>query len=169
MIIWICSDKTINIIVTNKVGDILDDDRFGIFSNITSIAIGCIWDAKIRSELCDRLSIHQMEPELNRLVTENKDLAAFSEGDTLTNNPYNKAFLIGLDKTVYALSRMSLPEDLSRSEIFRTGVATGGIEAIEAVAEELAETNWDELERRTLASNVQATDDELSFINSIDF
>lgn len=159
----------INIIVTNKVGDILDDDRFGIFSNITSIAIGCIWDAKIRSELCDRLSVHQMEPELNRLVTENKDLAAFSEGDTLTNNPYNKAFLIGLDKTVYALSRMSLPEDLSRSEIFRTGVATGGIEAIEAVAEELAENNWDELERRTLASNVQATDDELSFIDSIDF
>ena len=56
----------------------LDNDRFSIFTNITSVAIGCIWDAKVREELCNRLTIPQMLPELDRLVTENKDLTAFN-------------------------------------------------------------------------------------------
>lgn len=112
----------INIIVTNKVRDMLDDDRFGVFSNITSIAIGCIWDAEVREDLCNRLTIQQMLPELNRLVTENKDLSAFTEGDAQLSNPYSKAFLIGLDKTMYTISRVSLPEELAKSDIFRTGI-----------------------------------------------
>lgn len=112
----------VNIIVTNKVIDMLQDDKFGIFSNITSIAIGCIWDAEVRRELCDRLTIPQLLPELDTLVTENKDLSAYIDGDTLANNPYSKAFLIGLDKTVFTLSRMSIPKGLRDSHIFRTGV-----------------------------------------------
>lgn len=112
----------VNIIVTNKVVDMLNDDRFGVFSNITSIAIGCIWDAEVRADLCERLSIPQLLPELNTLVTENKDLSAYIDGDTLQNNPYSKAFLIGLDKTVFTLSRMSIPKGLRDSDIFRTGV-----------------------------------------------
>lgn len=112
----------INIIITNNVAELLDNDRFSIFSNITSVAIGCIWDANVRKELCARLTIPQMLPELNKLVTENKDLAAFNDGDTLFNNPYSKAFLIGLDKTVFTLSRMSLPSSLAKSLIFRTGI-----------------------------------------------
>ena len=67
-----------------------------------------------------------MLPELDRLVTENKDLTAFNDGDTLFNNPYNKAFLIGLDKTVYTLARMSIPKELSRSVLFRTGINLEG-------------------------------------------
>lgn len=113
----------INIIVTNKVKEMLDNDRFGVFSNITSIAIGCIWDAEVREDLCQRLSIQPMLPELHRLVAENKNLSAYSDGDTITANPYNKAFLIGLDKTVYALARMSLPTDLATSSMFRTGIS----------------------------------------------
>lgn len=112
----------INIIVTNKVVEMLENDRFGIFSNITSIAIGCIWDAQVREELCERLTITQMLPELDTLVTHNKDLNAYVDGDTLYSNPYSKAFLIGLDKTVYTLSRMSMPKSLRESKIFRTGV-----------------------------------------------
>lgn len=116
----------INIIITNNVAEVLDNDRFSIFTNITSVAIGCIWDAKVREELCNRLTIPQMLPELDRLVTENKDLTAFNDGDTLFNNPYNKAFLIGLDKTVYTLARMSIPKELSRSALFRTGINLEG-------------------------------------------
>jgi hypothetical protein len=112
----------VNIIVTNKVIDMLQDDKFGVFSNITSIAIGCIWDAQVRTELCDRLTIPQMLPELDTLVTNNKDLSAYIDGDTLLANPYSKAFLIGLDKTVYTLSRMSIPQELRESTIFRTGI-----------------------------------------------
>lgn len=112
----------INIIVTNNVAEILSDDRFSIFTNITSIAIGCIWDAEVRKELCSRLTIPQMLPELDMLVTKNKDLSSYNDGDTLFSNPYSKAFLIGLDKTVYTLSRMSIPKGLSDSNIFRTGI-----------------------------------------------
>lgn len=112
----------VNIIVTNKVIDMLNDDKFGVFSNITSIAIGCIWDAQVRTQLCERLTIPQMLPELDTLVTNNKDLSAYIDGDTLLANPYSKAFLIGLDKTVYTLSRMSMPPSLRDSRIFRTGV-----------------------------------------------
>ena len=116
----------VNIIVTNKVIDMLNDDRFGVFSNITSIAIGCIWDAQVRTELCERLTIPQMLPELDTLVTNNKDLSAYIDGDTLMANPYSKAFLIGLDKTAYTLSRMSIPASLRESHIFRTGVDLTG-------------------------------------------
>lgn len=112
----------INIIITNKVSEMLDKDRFGIFSNITSIAIGCIWDADVRTELCNRLSIQNMLPDLNKLVEKNKDLSAYVDGDTLITNPYSKGFLIGLDKTVYTLSRMSIPKELRESPLFRTGV-----------------------------------------------
>lgn len=112
----------INIIITNKVGELLDDDKLGIFSNITSIAIGCIWDAKVRKDLCDRLSIQNLLPDLETLVTKNKDLSAYIDGDTLMANPYAKGFLIGLDKTVYTLSRMNIPKGLASSNLFKTGI-----------------------------------------------
>lgn len=112
----------INIIVTNKVSELLDNDRFSIFGSLTSVAVGCIWDSKVREELCTRLSIPQMLPELDRLVTQNKNFSAYSDGDTLLSNPYNKAFLVCLDKTFFAISRMSIPAELAQSSIFRTGV-----------------------------------------------
>lgn len=112
----------VNIIVTNKVVEMLENDRFGVFSNITSIAIGCIWDAKVREDLCKRLTIERLQPELDTLVTENKDLGSYIDGDTLFSNIYNKAFLIGLDRTVFTLARMSIPKELRDSHIFRTGI-----------------------------------------------
>lgn len=112
----------VNIIITNKVIDMLQDDKFGVFSNITTFAIGAIGDSWVRTELCNRLTIPQMEQELHRLAENNKDLSAYIDGDTLMTNPYSKAFLIGLDRTVYTISRMSMPPDLRDSIIFRTGI-----------------------------------------------
>ena len=63
-----------------------------------------------------------MLPELDVLAEKNKDLAAYVDGDTLLQNPYSKAFLLGLDKTVYTIARMSMPDELRESKIFRTGV-----------------------------------------------
>lgn len=112
----------INLIITNDVNKILNDDRFSIFNNITSIAIGCILDADVRRKLCTRLSIPEMLPDLDSIALNNKDLAAYVEGDTLLLNPYSKAFLIGLDNTVFTISRMSIPKGLRDSDLFRTGI-----------------------------------------------
>lgn len=112
----------INIIITNDVGKILEDDRFSILPNITSFAVGCITDAKVREDLCSRLSVPHMLYDLDRIAENNKDLKTYIEGDTLLTNPYRKAFLIGLDKTVYTIARMSLPKELRDSDIFRTGI-----------------------------------------------
>ena len=112
----------INIIVTNDIGKILDNDIFSILPNITSFAIGCIIDSKVRNDICERLSIPNMKYDLDLIANNNKDLSSYIEGDTLVTNPYMKSFLIGLDKTVYTISRMSIPSDLSKTEMFRTGV-----------------------------------------------
>jgi hypothetical protein len=112
----------INIIITNAVNKILQDDRFDLFSNLTSIAIGCIGDSQVRKDLCERLSIPHMLPELDKLVSENKDLSDYTDGDNFLSNIYSKAFLVGLDKSVYTLARMSIPVDIARSDLFRTGI-----------------------------------------------
>lgn len=112
----------INIIVTNNVAKILEDDRFSIFTNMTSFAIGAILDSQVRKELCTRLSIPEMNPDLDAIANNNKDLSAYIEGDTLLANPYSKAFLLGLDNTVFTVSRMCIPSNLRKSDIFRTGI-----------------------------------------------
>lgn len=127
----------INIIITNKVGELLDDDRFGIFQNITSLAVGAIGDKKVREDLCDRLSIENMLPELDKLVLENKDLSDYTDGDNFLSNIYSKAFLIGLDKSVYSLARMSIPKNIAESDLFRTGVDTQEENKLESVTENM--------------------------------
>lgn len=112
----------INIIMTNKVSALLDDDKFGIFGNISSVAIGCIWDAKVRHDLCERLSMQNFEADLDTLVSKNKQLANYVDGDTVQDSAYSKAFLIGLDKTYFTISRMNLPEDWDSMSLFQTGV-----------------------------------------------
>ena len=60
---------------------------------MTSFAIGAILDSQVREELCTRLSIPEMNPDLDAIANNNKDLSAYIEGDTLLANPYSKAFL----------------------------------------------------------------------------
>lgn len=112
----------VNIIITNNVREMLDNDRFGVFGNLTSIAIGAIGDAKTRKDLCERLSIPHLQEELDTIADNNKDLSDYITGDTLLENAYAKAFLIGLDRTVYTVARMSIPSFLAESKIFRTGI-----------------------------------------------
>lgn len=112
----------INIVVTNDVRKILEDDRFGILANITSCAIGAILDSKVREDLCSRLSIPEMLNDLDDIANNNKDLSAYVEGDTLLANPYSKAFLVDLDNTAFTISRMCIPKGLRESNLFRTGI-----------------------------------------------
>ncbi|MNL91296.1 AAA-like domain protein [compost metagenome] len=117
----------VNIIVTNVVKELLDEDRFGLFSNITSYLVGAIGDDKVRKDLCDRLSIPEMKQELDEIAE-----AARIEEDRKDSNvkaqpsPFSKAFLCGLDRTKYAIVKMDVREKLAKSALFRTGVDIGG-------------------------------------------
>lgn len=112
----------VNVVITNKVSEMLGSkDRFGIFENTTSFALGAIGDATVRENLCKALSIEDIAFELDKLaikqkrVSENKDINTFS-------SIYDKGFLVKLDKSVISLVRMELPDELAGSEIFRTGI-----------------------------------------------
>lgn len=111
----------VNFIVTNYVKELLDKDRFGIFGNITSFAIGAIDDDETRYSLCKRLSVPTLKDELDNLVTKKGDTDSFSK-EVSISSMYDKAFLVRLDKSVSTIVKMSLPKYLAESDIFRTGV-----------------------------------------------
>lgn len=115
----------INFIVTNNVKEILTNDRFAIFDNITTSCIGAIVDNETREMLCKRLSIVSLKPELDNLIKKKGDTDSFSrEEDSIASSIYDKAFLVNLDQSVSTITKMSLPDYLARSQMFRTGVDT---------------------------------------------
>lgn len=110
----------VNIIVTNWVRKLLDDDKFGIFGNTTSFAIGAIDDSETREMLCKRLSIPLLQPDLDRIVTGKGNNESFASDKEVTSI-YDKAFLVRLDKSVTTITKMIMPEHIAKSSIFRTG------------------------------------------------
>lgn len=112
----------VNLVVTNWVRKLLDDDRFGIFGNTTSFAIGAIDDEETRDMLCKRLSIPLLKPDLDKIVTAKGNNESFTSDDEVSSI-YDKAFLIRLDKSVTTISKMIMPDSIAKSTIFRTGVA----------------------------------------------
>jgi len=113
----------VNIIVTNWVRKLLDDDKFGIFGNTTSFAIGAIDDSETREMLCKRLSIPLLQPDLDRIVTGKGNNESFGSDNEVTSI-YDKAFLVRLDKSVTTITKMNMPDHIARSSIFRTGDAS---------------------------------------------
>lgn len=113
----------INFIVTNNVKELLDSDRFAIFDNITSFAIGAIATARTRERLCEQLSVPLLKPDLDALVTMKGDAESF-EGDNEFSSIYDKAFLVHLDKSVTTIAKVFLPKHIADSDLFKTGVKT---------------------------------------------
>lgn len=111
----------INFIVTNNIKELLDDDRFAIFDNITSFAVGAINSSSTRERVCNELSVPQLNGELDAIVGKRGDAESFESAETLSSI-YDKAFLISLDKSVHTVVKMVLPEHIARSSIFKTGV-----------------------------------------------
>ena len=62
------------------------------------------------------------ESDLDTLVSKNKQLLNYVDGDTVQDSAYSKAFLIGLDKTYYTISKMNLPDEWDSMSLFQTGV-----------------------------------------------
>lgn len=118
----------INFIVTNNVKELLDDDRFAIFDNITSFLVGAISSADTRERICKQLSVPQLQGELDSLVTKKGDSSSYEDVGTgqQTMSIYDKAFLAQLDKSVTTILKMNLPKHIADSDIFKTGVNING-------------------------------------------
>lgn len=110
----------VNIIITNDVAKILKDDKFGILANTTSYIIGGIEDANVRHELCERLSIQNMKDILDE-ITKASGVKSDNDGVSLVS-PYKYSFLVGLDRSTYAVAKVDLPKDVMDSPLFKTGV-----------------------------------------------
>jgi hypothetical protein len=116
----------VNIIITNVVRELLTNDVFGILSNITSFFVGAIADAEVRSELCHRMSIPNMIPELHRISSASTVRDEESEGESRQESIFTHAFLCGLDRSKYGIVKMLLPPELATSKLFETGVDLNG-------------------------------------------
>ena len=112
----------INFIITNVLKELLDDNRFNIFQNITSFCIGLIEEAETRRRVCEELSVENMIDELNTIAVEAGDAASFAEdyGDLGFKSPYDKAFLVSLDSSVTTTVRVDLPDEIAGSSMFKT-------------------------------------------------
>lgn len=116
----------VNLIITNKASELLTSDKFGIFENTTSFAIGAIPDAQVREQLCKRLSVMQLKPDLDRIVLENGSTESFNSKDSdlsTYKSDYDKAFLVYLDKQVATITRMELPPSIAQTNLFKTGIS----------------------------------------------
>lgn len=111
----------VNFIVTNNLKELLEEDKFALFDNTTTFAIGAIDNADTRKTLCDKLSIPLLRKELDRLVVKKGSNKSFGSGEMLSSK-YDKAFLVRLDKSVSTFTRMELPEEIAKSSIFKTGI-----------------------------------------------
>lgn len=122
----------VNIVITNEIGKLLDDDKFGIFANTTSFMCGAIPDAKVRKEFCTRLSVTHMIPELDKIGSSkginSKEQTQFyidEKGNEVVQNVTTvPRFLVGLDKKDYSIVEMLIPTEIVQSDLFRTGVKT---------------------------------------------
>ena len=111
----------VNFIITNNVKELLDDDRFAIFDNITSFAIGAIASQSTRNRLCEELSVPTLKVELDSIVLNKGNTETF-ESESMLQSKYDKAFLVCLDKTVSTIAKAELPYHIATSTIFKTGV-----------------------------------------------
>ena len=104
----------VNIIITNKVSDLLNGDRFGIFETATSFAIGSIQDSKVRHELAKRLNVERLIPDLDSLVIDSNN--------KVNNERYRYAFVVHPAKGIETVTKMDLPTSITESPLFRTGI-----------------------------------------------
>ena len=114
----------INFIVTNNVKELLDDDRFAIFDNITSFAVGAIESATVRKRVAEELSVPNLLLELDKLVLKKGSTESFEAQDTQQDQSiYEHAFLLRLDSSITTIVKTILPPEIASSSIFKTGLA----------------------------------------------
>jgi hypothetical protein len=119
----------VNLILTNNVKDLLDDDKFAVFGNTTSFAIGAINDQETRDRLIQKLSIPLLKPDLDKIVLTKKNTSRKKDKKSKgkIGNKYDKAFLLRLDRSVATIVKMEVPEYLAESSLLKTGDEATGV------------------------------------------
>ncbi|MDE9537401.1 hypothetical protein KKI91_22775, partial [Xenorhabdus bovienii] len=49
----------------------------------------------------------------------------YEDFDAIKMNPYAKAFLVGLERRDFSITKIVLPDSLSKTRLFQTGVKIG--------------------------------------------
>lgn len=112
----------LNILLTNKLGELVNNDELGILDAVTSFAIGGTSDNDAREKICKRFSIPELKDELDTIARENKNNTSYIDGDIKNDSPYAYAFLVGLDRCRYATTKMTIPSWLIETDLFKTGI-----------------------------------------------
>ena len=116
----------VNIVITNNVGPILKNDKFGIFESTTSYAISKINSTQTRVSLAKTLGISRMLPDLDAIAGVDSSGAEDIENNPDTpqlNDLYDHAFLVKTATDV-SICKAYLPDDIVYSPLFYT--AGGG-------------------------------------------
>lgn len=129
----------VSLICTNEISVLLGEDKFKILENTQSYAIGALGTAAVKREFCESQEMPEMLPELNKIMQprskQDNERSVFmdkefdSDGseieyDSAESSEYENAFLLVFNsKTDVALVKMQIPEELSKSRLFQTGVA----------------------------------------------
>lgn len=127
----------VNIIVTNKLSELLGEDKFGVFENITSFIVGAIGNQKTREAFCKSQAVEKYYDEFSKIVIPKKKKSSFDlEGsgdeneetfeDIIGGSNYNKAFLVSLDRSEVAMVKVQMHPALGSSDLFKTGVNVSG-------------------------------------------
>lgn len=141
----------INLIISNEPSMFLEaGSKLKIFENVQSVAIGAIRDASVRNELAKRLSIEYLKDELTLLATANSKTS--EDGP---ESSYKRAFVIKLSTGEVTLGKVTLPDGIAQSELFKTG-------SVEAVEEDMLEE-----ETSSAATAFQDPDDLQREIDSL--
>jgi hypothetical protein len=113
----------VNIILTNDLGAILDDDNKlckKLRQNIQNYAIGLIPDASVRQEFCKKFDQQNIKIAIDNIA---KAQSRRQSGSSTSRSIYDKAFCLSMSDRAKAIVQVRLPNEIARSEIFRTGVS----------------------------------------------
>lgn len=124
----------VNIICTNRLQELLDNDRMGILDNLTSYAVGGLAKEETAAIFAEKFNITPFLGELSNIskIVESKSRHGLVEDDIEdesgtadshgSRSPYKNAFLVNLDRTDIAVVKMDIPDYISDSDLLKTGV-----------------------------------------------
>lgn len=118
----------VNFIITNDLAALIDDNNpLGkkLRQNIQNFAIGKIKDSSTRKEFCEKFDLQEIALALDKIAKAHSAQQTGIQKATEsigTQSKYKNAFCVALEDGNKAVVKVKLPEALTQSNLFRTGV-----------------------------------------------